>query len=204
MTYIDLSMPLNADTPVYPGNSKVKIDVEEQFKKDGCLGHSLNMGSHSGTHLDAPGHMIEGGKMLDVFPVDTFIGTGKLVDVRDGFSREALEQANIQEGDIVLFYTGASEKYQSPDYYETAPAISDEAADYVINKKAKIAGVDTGSADDAPFTIHKKLLGNNILIIENLVNLKQLLGKLFIIYALPLNLNIEGSPARVVAVVQRA
>lgn len=195
-------MPLNADTPVYPGDPKVQIEVAGQIDKDGYLDHLLSFGTHNGTHIDAPAHMVSDGKMLDAFNVDSFIGTGKLLDVRSGFKLSVLEVTDIQANDIILFYTGASDNYKSPDYYENHPVITDEFADYAVSNGVKMIGVDTGSVDNEPFSIHKKLLVNNILIIENLVNLNKLLGKKFKVIALPLNLEVEGSPARVIAEIE--
>lgn len=199
MNYIDLTMPLTSSTPVYPGDPKVEIEVAANLETDGYLDHLLKLGTHNGTHIDTPAHMIVDGKLLPAFSVDRFVGTGKVVDVREGFTIQALELADIQQGDIVLFYTGKSEHFDAPDYYINYPAISDEAAEFVVSKGAKMVGVDTGSVDHEPFNVHKKLLSNDILLIENLINLGQLVGKSFTVYALPLNIAVEGSPARVIA-----
>lgn len=199
MNYIDLTMPLTPSTPVYPGDPTVEVTVAAELEADGYLDHVVTLGTHNGTHIDAPAHMVADGKLLPAYSVDRFVGPGKIVDVREGFSLSALEAANIQQGDIVLFYTGKSEQFSAPDYYTDYPAITDEAADFVINKGAKMVGVDTGSVDHEPFSVHKKLLGNDVLIIENLVNLGQLIGRDFTVFALPLNLAVEGSPARVIA-----
>lgn len=199
MNYIDLTMPLTPSTPVYPGDPQVEVTVAGELDKDGYLDHLLKLGTHNGTHIDAPAHMIANGKLLSAFSLDHFVGTGKVVDVREGFSLDALEAADIQQGDIVLLYTGKSEHFDAPDYYTDYPSVTDEAAEFVVTKGAKMVGVDTGSVDHEPFLVHKKLLGNDVLIIENLVNLGQLVGKSFTVFALPLNLTVEGSPARVIA-----
>jgi hypothetical protein len=75
-----------------------------------------------------------------------------------------------------------------------------EVAKYLVDAKVKMVGVDTCSVDNQDgFPIHKILLAGKVLIIENLTNLNQLTGKDFKVYALPLNLQIDGSPARVIA-----
>lgn len=201
MTYIDLTMPLNQKTPVYPGDPEVKVDVAAQLDKDGYLDHVLHVGTHNGTHIDAPAHMVKDGKLLNQFSVDHFIGPAKLIDARDGFNTSAVEQADIKADDIVLFYTGTSENYNSPTYYRDHQVVTPEVAEALVAHKVKMVGIDTGSIDMEPFEVHKKLLSNDVLIIENLVGLKDLLSKSFMVYALPLNLDVEGSPARVVAVV---
>ena len=81
--------------------------------------------------------------------------------------------------------------------------MSQEVAEYLVESKVKMVGVDTCSIDNADgFPIHRILLGADILIIENLTNLDRLAGKNFRVFALPLNLQVDGSPARVVAELQ--
>lgn len=199
MTYIDLTMPLNPQTPVYPGDPLVGVEKAADLEQDGYLDHVLHVGTHNGTHIDAPAHMVAGGKLLDHFPIDCFVGQGKVVDVREGITPEVLEDAGIEADDIVLFYTGASERYDAPGYYETKLSVDEDTLEFLISRRIKMFGVDAGSVDDEPFPVHKALLSNDILIIENLVHLRSLVGKRFKITALPLNVNVEGCPARVIA-----
>lgn len=196
--YIDLSVPLNEQTPVYPGDPTPKISTAGLLEKDGFVDHYISLGTHLGTHVDAPLHMIKGGNSLDQIPIEQFVGRGKLVDVTDNFN--TVKTADIKKGDIVLFRTGMSEAYHDPIYFEDYPVMSDEIAKYLVDLKVKMVGVDTCSVDDQDgFPIHKILLGGAVLIIENLTNLDQLRNKDFKIYALPLNLQLDGSPARVIA-----
>lgn len=200
--YIDLSVPVNELTPVYPGDPATKIAPAGVLANDGYCDHYISMGTHVGTHIDAPMHMLEDGKSLDQVPLEQFIGNGKLVWVT-GNDFEAVKAAGIQEGDIVLFQTGMSDKYKDPVYFEDYPAMSEEVANYLVETKVKMVGVDTCSVDNQDgFPIHKLLLAGNVLIIENLTNLRQLADKNFTIYALPINLQIDGSPARVIAEVK--
>jgi arylformamidase len=194
--YIDLTMPLNPQTPVYPGDPNVEISEAANFNRDGYLDHLIKLGTHNGTHIDAPAHMIEKGKMLKDYSVDSFVGNGVVIEAENKFSLESL---NVRKGDIVLFRTGKSDNYLTSDYYTKYSAVPEEIARQLVNLKVKMVGVDMGSIDHEPFPTHKHLLGNGILIIENLVNLDKLVGKSFKIYAFPLNVSVEGSPARVVA-----
>jgi kynurenine formamidase len=196
---IDLSVRLNAKTPVYPGDPETKIEPAGVLEKDGWCDYYISMGTHVGTHIDAPAHMLDA-ETLDKFPLEQFIGTGKYVRVDGEFDLEAIKRANLQKGDIVLFHTGMVEHYHEPVYFEKYPAMSEEVARYLVERKLKMVGVDAGSVDNQDgFPIHKILLAGGVLIIENLTNLEQLAGKSFKIYALPLNLDIEASPARVIA-----
>ncbi len=198
--YIDLSVTLNQQTPVYPGDPAIKIEPAGVIEHDGWNDHVISVNTHVGTHIDAPLHMIAGGKSLDQVPIEQFVGRGCLVEADKGFTLKSVQQAHIQAGDIVLFRTGMSEHYHEPVYFETYPVMSEEIAHYLVEQKVKMVGVDMGSVDNADgFPIHKILLEGNVLIIENLTNLSQLTGKEFTVYALPIKLDIDGAPARVIA-----
>ena len=198
---IDLSVAINEQTPVYPGDPKTVIKSAGELEKDGFCDHFVSLGTHVGTHIDAPMHMIAGGKSLDQMPIDQFVGPGKVVDVVDGdFS--GVKDAGVEEGDIVLLRTGMSSKYHDVVYFENYPAMPEDVAEFLVNAKVKMVGVDTCSVDNADgFPTHKILLGGGVLIIENLKNLDQLPDTDFQVYALPLKLQIDGAPARVIAVV---
>ena len=203
---IDLSVRLNEDTPVYPGDPKLEVKSAATFEKDTYLGHSVTLGTHAGTHIDSPAHMIEGGNTLDSFSADSFVGAARYVQVLNNeFNLDDVQSCGIQEGDIVLFHTGMSDHNDEQIYFENYPAMSEEIARYLVACKVKMVGVDTCSIDNDPkFPIHKLLLSNNILIIENLTNLGQLSGIESVIYALPIKLDLDGAPARVIAEVKNS
>lgn len=196
---IDLSVQLNENTPVYPGDPKPKIETAGILNNDGFCDHLISLGTHIGTHIDAPMHMIEGGVSLDGIPIDQFVGRGKLVELENE-SFDSVKSANIEAGDIVLFRTGMSKSYKDSVYFEEYPVMTEEVANYLVEVGVKMIGLDACSVDIADgFPVHKILLGGNVLIIENLTNLEQLTDKEFRVIALPLNLQIDGSPARVIA-----
>ena len=202
MKLIDLSVVVNEDTPAYPGDPKIKIETTGVFEKDTYNDHLVAFDVHSsGTHIDAPWHMVADGKTLDQIPIEQFIGRGRLIKVQNKtFDFEAVKGADIQEGDIVLFQTGMSELYYKPSYYANdRPIMPEEVANYLVEKKVKMIGVDMCSPDIEPFPVHRILLGSDVLIIENLTNLEQLAGKEFTVYALPIKFQLDGAPARVVA-----
>ncbi len=198
---IDLSVKVDESTPVYPGDPKTRIKPAGILAKDGFQDHYVSIGTHVGTHIDAPAHMVEGGKTLDEIPTSSFIGRGRYIKVNDkSFNLQDVKDADIENGDIVLFHTGLAEVYGQPEiYFEEYPAIPEDIATYLINKRVKMVGVDMCSPDHPDFPIHKLLLGSEVLIIENLTNLDQLDGKEFRVIALPINLQIDGAPARVIA-----
>jgi kynurenine formamidase len=145
--------------------------------------------------------MIKGGATLNDIPVNQFVGQGVYVKVDKDFSLDRLEAANIQPGDIVLFHTGFSDHYHEPAYFEEYPAMGQDVADYLVSKRVKLVGVDTCSPDHDEFVAHRTLLGGNVLIVENLTNLADLANQKFTVYALPIKLELDGAPARVIAVI---
>ncbi|HEX7963097.1 MAG TPA: cyclase family protein [Candidatus Saccharimonadales bacterium] len=200
MPYIDLSVTLDDDTPVYPGDPPTQIEPAGTMEREGWTDHRLTTGNHTGTHIDAPLHMIAGGKTLGQIPLGRFIGRGRLIDVRQGFTLQTVQSADIEPGDIVLFYTGMNAHYHEPVYFETYPVMSAEIAQYLIEHKVKLAGVDASSVDNTEdFPVHKQLLHGGVLVAENLANLDQLVGKDFTVYALPIKLDIDAAPARIIA-----
>lgn len=199
MKYIDLSVALNEGMPVYPGDPKFKLEQSGILEKDGYADSFFYAGTHNGTHIDAPCHMIKGGKTLDQIPVDTFVGNGVYINVGSEFDIDELRRVKITRGDIVIFYTGMSDFYFKSAYFENYPGMPEEIAKFLVSKKVKMVGVDMCSIDHEPFDSHKILLKKDILIIENLTNLTTLKKKKFKIYALPIKLQTDGAPARVIA-----
>ncbi|HEX5456054.1 MAG TPA: cyclase family protein [Candidatus Saccharimonadales bacterium] len=199
MEIVDLSVPVSENTPVYPGDPKTVIKPAGTFDKDGYNDHLVSIGTHVGTHIDSPFHMLADGKKLDDIPIEQFIGRGCYVNAENGFDLAAIKEIDIQKGDIVLFHTGIVSRYQESSYYEDYPDIPEDVARYLVGKKIKMIGMDMSGPDHPPHNIHKILLGGGILIIENLTNLDKLAGRNFTVYALPIKLNLDGAPARVIA-----
>ncbi len=202
MNYIDLTQTFTNSMPVYPGDPVPKLVRVAEFAKDGYVDHEIKTGMHVGTHLDGPLHMVAGGNYLSEMPVETFFGAGVLVGARgcEVIEMEVLEGKGIKAGDIVLFFTGGAEHFGQADYYHAYPELSEACARRLIELKVKMIGFDAPSPDRAPFVIHKLLLGQGILILENLCNLEKLLGvPEFEIVALPAKFRADSAPVRVVA-----
>ncbi len=196
---VDLSVELNEKTPIYPGDPETRINAAGVLENDGYQDHYVCVGTHVGTHMDAPSHMVAGGKNLDDFSLAQFSGNGVYIKTGRNFDLNEISKIPISAGDIVLFHTGMSDVYHEKSYYDDYPAIPEEVANYLVERNVKIVGVDMCSVDHPPFPVHKILLSKNILIIENLTNLSALAERSFKIYAFPIKLQIDGAPVRVVA-----
>lgn len=201
MKLIDLTMPINESTPVYPGDPKPEFRQVSFCEKSGYNEHRICMNTHFGTHIDAPWHMVEKGKRLTDFPIEKFVGRAVLIDVRGQEEIDA-ELDGVKKNDMLLLRTDHTKKISSPDFFTNKPVISRGFAERVVKKKISILGIDsfTPAPDSPPFEIHKYLLENEVLCLENLVNLDLIPKKTFTLYVLPLKLDrIDGAPCRVVA-----
>jgi len=198
MMIIDLTMEIDERTPVFPGDPKPDIRQAATIDKDGWNEKRLTFNSHFGTHIDAPFHMLPEGKKLTDFPPERFIGEAVVIDARGQDEIDSNLEA-VKEGDIVFFFTGYSDNV-SGDYFEGGPVITSATAGKLVEKKAKIVGLDSWTPDKAPYDVHKMLFRNDILIVENLVNLGRLIGRRFECFVLPLKIrDADGAPCRVIA-----
>lgn len=169
------------------------------LEKDGYEVHFVCLGTHVGTHIDAPAHMLARGKSLDQFPLERFSGRGVYIKIEGNFDLEGVRTVPLTKDDIVLFDTGMSNTYYESRYFHEYPPLTEVIANYLVEREVKMVGVDMCSVDYSPFPVHKILLEHEILIIENLTNLSKLQGKNFTIHAFPLPLQLDASPTRVLA-----
>lgn len=210
MKVIDLSWPITNGTIVFPGDSSPDISVESTVERNGCATYRLSFNSHTGTHIDAPAHILASGKTLDELPSETYFGLAQAADVSHCAGRQ-IEAADIKASlkdvkslDFILLNTGWSAKWDSPLYLEGYPVLSEAAAEWLTEQGLKGIGVDTISIDSvsaADNDIHKILMTKGLIVIENLRRLELVSDGPFCLAALPLPLErAEGAPARVMAV----
>lgn len=204
---IDLTHKLKNNLPVFPGTIEPHFVRVNTVEKDGFAELNMAMSTHTGTHMDAPSHIIAGGKSLDQLPVEHFIGKAVVIDCRQvhSLSLELLQakEDKIKNVDFVLFYTGWQHMWDRPDYLENFPVLTQEAVEWLFTFHLKGLGFDAISPDkvsDAALPNHHLLLGNEVLIIENLTNLDQLIDQYFEFNCIPLQIeNADGSPVRAFA-----
>lgn len=199
---VDLSMSVNEDTIVFPGDAKPVFEQAGTLETVGFVDHIIHINNHLGTHIDAPDHMLEKGGLLSDYPIDRFVCQAVCVDAKgkDTLTVDLLEGPEVNPGDAVLFYTGSGDKYTDQSYASDYPKIDIALAELLVSKGVKLVGADMISFDhDEPYPIHKALLDNDVLLIENLINLSQVAGKRFRLSALPIRLELHAAPARVIA-----
>ena len=197
MKLIDLSHTFKENMPVYPGDSLPEFTKVSDLNTKGHTNYQVKTSMHVGTHIDAPFHMLEDGKRLSQINIEKFFGKGILIDARgkNNLDVDLLDNIQIQKGSIVLVFTGHDKYFGKDEYYNKRPLFTEAFAKKMIELRVKILGMDTPGPDKAPYPIHKILLREEILIIENLTNLESLIGvKDFEIIALPPKMDIDGAP----------
>ncbi|MBL1078695.1 cyclase family protein [Nocardia sp. 2] len=211
MRLVDLSVPLGTGMPVYPGDPEVTIRPALTVAADGVNVLHLDLGSQTGTHVDAPVHIDDRLPALDELPLDRFLGPAVVVDARGlaprgPIGREYFE-GQVAAGRIVLIATGWSQHWGTPDYL-AHPAPTPEAAEYLIASGVRTVGIDALSVDPTPaedIAVHRILCGAHAVIAENLTALDELLaaqaaGQRIEVSLLPLRLpGADGSPVRAIA-----
>lgn len=194
--YIDLSILLTKDTPVFPGEPNIIFKKHANIKENTYNEHQITINTHFGTHMDFPYNMIDDGKKSSNFKLENFIGKGKVININNP------DLNSIEDEDVFLLYSEHIEK-GIDNLFNDVPVLDENLVDFLITKKPKMLLLDIPTPDKFPYPIHKKILGNDILIVENVCNMKLLIDKKFKVYAIPLNFEeFDGSPCRVFAEVE--
>jgi len=207
MKIIDLSHVISKDMPVFPGIGFPEISQSFSLDKgDICNAHDFKFNTHLGTHIDVPFHMIKNGITVDQMPLNRFFGKAAVLDLK-GLNTRIIEAADlehfqeqIRHVDFLLIHTGWSDLWGKAEYFRDYPVLSEDAALWIIQFKIKGLGIDLASVDlngspDVP--VHRILLGSNVIIIENLTNLRSLINEEFLFVCLPLNIHgADGVPVR--------
>ncbi|MDR1439428.1 MAG: cyclase family protein [Clostridiales bacterium] len=208
---IDLSQPITANMSVYPGDPAVDVQTACSYENGGYLVSRIAIGSHSGTHADAPLHAMPGGKSVTDMGIAPYVGFrclvldisgfGRMRELGAGMVRRLFGEA-LAGCDGVLIKTGWSAKWGCADYYKAYPGISKEAAAFFVGAGIHIVGLESPSVSStAGLRVHRELLSNGVAIVENLTNLGMIAEKYVEFHAVPLSLRgRDGSPVRAYAI----
>lgn len=206
---IDLTHTITKEMSLYPDTPVPDFSPLHTITRDGYRETSLTLTSHTGTHMDAPSHLLRTGSSLDQLPLSQFCGRAVVLDVSQAgpvLTAEYLQQHHndLYCVDFVLFYTGWEQRWGTERYLEDAfPAPDEDAARYLVSCGLKGAGTDAVSVDrlsDAALPVHTALLKGGLVILESLC-LKKVRGRgHFQLYAPPLKFDgADGAPVRAIA-----
>lgn len=211
---VDLTQELANGMPVYPGDPQPSFERAKTIAKNGVNISDLKLGSHTGTHVDAPLHFVEGGKSVDQLPVNQLIGEALVVDfsfkkMGEGITasdlKKALDEKELNDGEIIICFTGCSDHWGDPKVNSNFTYLTGEGAKYLVSRKVRAVGIDFLSIEQfhsSTHETHKELLRNGVFIVESLSkDLKRFLGEWILFMALPIKFKDgDGAPCRAVAV----
>ncbi len=209
---VDLSVPVDAGTQVFPGDPLVSSRPHATVAADGFNVQSLTMGSQSGTHVDAPFHFDPDGLRVDQLDLALLAGPAVVLDVRGRAPRARLTWADLGEpdvapGTIVLLHTGWSAHYGTPAYFDH-PFLDGDAARRLVAAGVRTIGLDAPNIDVTPtdedpdegWPVHHAVAGVGGVVCENLTGLDRIDFADPFVSLLPLRLtDADGAPVRAVA-----
>ncbi|KAJ7163471.1 putative cyclase [Mycena crocata] len=212
MQIVDLSHSLKPGMQVYPGDPVFSCSSAASIEKDGYAVQALSMGSHTGTHVDAPSHFFADGKTIEQIPLSTFVGPALVIPLTHKKPRATITWDDLSPyakqmvaGVIVLLHTGWSQHWGTEEYL-AHPFLDRAAAEQIIATGVQVVGVDSLSPDETrldgagSFGAHEVILGAGGVIAENLTNLHALEGPNYTVHLIPLKIGgSDASPVRAIA-----
>jgi arylformamidase len=211
--FIDISLPIDSALPVWPGDPPIQIRRFLELRRgDGANASSLSCSVHTGTHVDAPAHHVEGGAGVDELPLDAFIGPAMVADLTGAteIGRSELRTLRLPRGtQRLLFKTGNSKLWSDAagEFHRDYVAITPEGAEWLAGSGVRLVGVDYLSVERfgaTPPVVHHTLLGAGIVVLEGL-DLSGVAPGNYSLICLPLRMRgLDGAPARAVLVEETA
>ncbi|HEY3318417.1 MAG TPA: cyclase family protein [Coriobacteriia bacterium] len=199
---IDVSVPMREGMPVWPGDEPFRISrVSDMAAGDRNNLSELRLGTHTGTHVDAPAHFIADGATIDSLPLGALVGECRALELQapEAISTEELQAHEIRPGERILLKTRNSSLWAAGAFHEDFTYLSTEAAEWLAEVGPGCLGVDylsVGGFHRNGTAVHRALLGAGIWLIEGL-DLSAVTPGSYELLCLPLRLvGAEGAPAR--------
>ena len=202
--WLDVSVPLATGIPSFPGNPEFELQPVTRIA-DGASSNvsRLVMGTHTGTHIDAPRHFFDDGAGVDAVAIELLFGRARVVEIgrRGGIGAADLEAAGLREDLRVLLKTSNSALWNGTAFRDNYTHLTDGGARYLVEQGVKVIGIDYLSIEQFKKPggpAHRVLLSQGVVIIEGL-NLADVEPGMYELYCLPLRIaGADGAPARVV------
>lgn len=208
MKIYDISLNITPDLPVWPGEPSVQLEQISSINEGAVANVThINMGAHTGTHIDAPYHFLAGGKKVDEIPLNLLIGpvTVLQLEAKEIITSDMLQRAKIPSHAKRLLFKTSNSAYWAEgetEFQRGFVALSVDAAKYLVQRGVEVVGVDYLSVApfEASIPTHEVLLQAEVLIIEGL-NLSEVTPGEYTLHCLPLKLvGADGAPARALLV----
>lgn len=216
---VDLSVIVDADTQVYPGDPQPRFSVATRIDTEGYNLLDIHIGSQSGTHVDAPYHFKDDGLRLEDCDPSLFVGPAVLIDVRGHGPRQPIEEEDIEAyddrlgpGTIAVLHTGWSQHYGTAGYFDH-PFLDKRACERMLDRGVRTFALDCINLDETilddrepEFACHLQVAEAGGIISENLTNLAAVDFDDPIVSLLPVRLggDADGAPCRAVALKLRS
>jgi arylformamidase len=209
MPIYDVTVPVSNELPAWPSDPEIQIsDWRSLANGEGANVSTLNFGAHTGTHVDAPAHFIEGAAKIETLPLDILIGEAEVIEVPQ--EARAIEQEFVMGhcppgATRILFKTRNSAFWNTDnaDFRTDFTYLDFAAARWLVEQEVKLVGIDYLSIEkfgSKDHETHRVLLSQNVVILEGL-NLTDVPAGKYELICLPLRLRSnlgDGAPARVV------
>lgn len=212
MQSIDLTYTIKEDMLTFdaPWHCNVSVDQMGTIKHDGRETRKITLGTHTGTHIDAPLHFLKNGLSIDEISLEKLFGDVSIIDYSFLNKNKPVTKKMLQEIDVkkrMIFKFGWGKYWDTDHFYNDYPYFTKKAAKYLISSGIELIGMDTPSPDDSNIKsgsyhdseVHKIFLKNGVILLEYLANL-DIIDDYdgWKIIAMPLKIkNADGSPARV-------
>jgi arylformamidase len=201
--WIDVSVTLRTGMVTWPGDPSVRFSHASSMERgDPATVSLLEMGAHTGTHMDAPAHFVRGGMGIDAMPLDAAIGSARVIAISDSESIKVdeLTKHSIRRGERILFRTANSDHCWDDDrFVEDFVYLSAPAARYLAQRQVRLVGIDylsVGGFQADGEEAHQALLNAGIWVIEGL-DMKEVRPGRVQLICLPLKIaGGDGAPAR--------
>lgn len=202
MTIYDISVPLTRDLPAWPGDPRVLVEPVLTLAEDGANVCRLTLAGHSGTHLDAPSHMLEGGATLDAVPLPLLMGRALVADLRGARQLGERELAGLPLAgeERLLLKTDNSRLWREAGFRPDFVPLTPDGARFLVEAGIRLAGIDYLSMErfGGDGSVHRELLGAGVVILEGL-DLSGVEQGVYELICLPLRIpGADGAPARAI------
>ncbi len=209
MKFYDISVPIARGMVVFEGDPPVQIRPSAQIEKGALLNLTrINLGSHAGTHIDAPYHFLLKGATVDQLPLEIFYGPAL---VRQFRSQNAITQADLEEAHIpvgterVLLKTRNSQLWEKNEFLRGFVYLDPEGAQWLVQRGIKLVGIDYLSIDpfgSQDFPTHHILLEAGVAILEG-IDLRGVRPGQYTLVCFPLRIQgSDGAPSRAILINQ--